>query len=97
MELVHSQREEFGVELAKVHLDSFGNLVLLSPGENSSYSNQRAGKKREDLKGKPRYDSLKLAHILSGKAEIEWDAPAIDRHQTQMLALIKEHYDATGT
>jgi len=97
VEHVHPQREEFGVELAKVHLDSFGNLVLLSPGENSSYSNQRVGKKREDFKGKPRYDSLKLAHIFSGKAEMEWDAPAIDRHQTQMLALIKEHYDATGT
>lgn len=97
VEHVHPQREEFGVELAKVHLDGFGNLVLLSPGENSSYSNQRVGKKREDFKGKPRYDSLKLAHIFSGKAEMEWDAPAIDRHQTQMLVLIKEHYDATGT
>ena len=97
VEHVHPQREEFGVELAKVHLDSFGNLVLLSPGENSSYSNQRVGKKREDFKGKPRYDSLKLAHIFSGKAEMEWDAPAIDRHQAQMLVLIKEHYLATGT
>ncbi|NVZ80986.1 DUF262 domain-containing protein [Pseudomonas yamanorum] len=97
VEHVHPQREEFGAELAKVHLDSFGNLVLLSPGENSSYSNQRVGKKREDFKGKPRYDSLKLAHIFSGKAEMEWDAHAIGRHQTQMLALIKEHYDATGT
>ncbi|WP_434560755.1 HNH endonuclease family protein [Pseudomonas sp. R1-6] len=82
VEHVHPQWEEFGVELAKVHLDSFGNLVLLSPSENLSYSNQRVGKKREDFKG---------------KAEMEWDAPAIDRHQAQMLLLIKEHYDATGT
>ena len=96
VEHVHPQQEEFGNELSKFHLDSFGNLVLLSPGENSSYSNQRVGKKREDFKGKPRYDSLKLAHIFSGKAEMEWDEPAIDRHLALMLALIKKHYDATG-
>ncbi|HFN4058519.1 TPA: DUF262 domain-containing protein [Pseudomonas aeruginosa] len=96
VEHVHPQREEFGVELARDHLDSFGNLVLLSPGENSSYSNQRVGKKREDFKGKPRYDSLKLAHIFSGKADMEWDVTAIARHQTQMLALIKKHYETAG-
>lgn len=97
VEHVHPQKEESGVQLDKVHLDSFGNLVLLSPAENSSYSNQRVGKKREDFKGKPRYDSLKLAHIFNGKAEMKWDAPAIDQHRTQMLALIKEHYDAIRT
>lgn len=96
VEHVHPQREEFGVELARDHLDSFGNLVLLSPGENSSYSNQRVGKKREDFKGKPRYDSLKLAHIFSGKADTEWDVPAITQHQVQMLTLIRKHYETTG-
>lgn len=96
VEHVHPQREEFGVLLEKVHRDSFGNLVLLSPSENSSYSNQRVGKKREDFKGKPRYDSLKLAHIFSGRADKEWDASAIEQHQMQMLTLIKEHYDTTG-
>jgi hypothetical protein len=92
VEHVHPQREEFGVQLNKEHLDSFGNLVLLSPGENSSYSNQRVGKKWEDFKGKPRYDSLKLAHIFSAKGEQEWEATAIEQHKAQMLALIKEHY-----
>ncbi|MFJ4375112.1 DUF262 domain-containing protein [Pseudomonas japonica] len=96
IEHVHPQHEEFGVELAKDHLDSFGNLVLLSPSENSSYSNQRVGKKREDFKGKPRYDSLKLAHIFSGKADMNWDVPDIARHQARMLDLIRNHYATTG-
>ena len=97
IEHVHPQREEFGVELDKEHLDSFGNLVLLSPGENSSYSNQRVGKKREDFKGKPRYDSLKLAHIFSGKDGMEWSESAIGLHQRKMLALIQKHYETAGT
>lgn len=96
VEHVHPQQEEFGAMLDKAQLDSFGNLVLLSPSENSSYSNQRVGKKREDFIGKPRYDSLKLAHIFSDKTKMEWDKLAIEKHQTHMLALLKGHYDKTG-
>jgi hypothetical protein len=92
VEHVHPRKEEFGRLMDIKHLDSFGNLVLLSPGENSSYSNQSVGKKREDFKGKGRYDSLKLAHMFNAKADRDWDESAIERHQEKMLALISRHY-----
>lgn len=92
VEHVHPRKEEFGQRLDSKHLDSFGNLVLLSPGENSSYSNQSVGKKREHFREKDRYDSLKLAHMFNAKANREWDGAAIEQHQEQMLRLIASHY-----
>ena len=94
VEHVHPQKEEYGSKLESEYLDAFGNLVLLSPGENSSYSNQRVGKKREDFKGKPRYDSLKLKAIfeLYDAAEGTWGEEQITEHQTRMLALLEKHY-----
>ncbi|OXT66074.1 hypothetical protein CF344_17780 [Pseudomonas aeruginosa] len=94
VEHVHPQNEEFGRILDQELLDSFGNLVLLSPGENSSYSNQSVGKKQADFNDKPRYDSLKLAHMFNAKKAHDWDGPAIEQHQKAMLALIAEHYGA---
>lgn len=54
------QKEQLGQNVR----DSFGNLALLSPGVNSSYSNQDSEKKRVDFDRKPNYDALKLAHIF---------------------------------
>ncbi|RZO10707.1 DUF262 domain-containing protein [Pseudomonas moorei] len=93
IEHVHPQKEEFGRMMDAKHLDSFGNLVLLSPSENSSYSNQSVGKKREDFRDKGRYDSLKLAHMFNAKADRDWDGEAIKQHQAQMLELIARHYE----
>lgn len=45
VEHVHPQNEELDRSLADDLLHGFGNLVLLSPGENSSYSNQAVLKK----------------------------------------------------
>ncbi len=60
VEHVHPQNEEHKSALVHEALNAFGNLVLLSPGENSSYSNQTVLKKMADFESKPRYDSLKL-------------------------------------
>lgn len=84
VEHVHPQREEYGVVLKKELLDSFGNLVLLSPSENSSYSNQNVKKKMVDFEKKEQYDSLKLKaiYVLSDKGE-NWgsrDQKASGRH-----------------
>jgi hypothetical protein len=49
VEHVYPQQEEYQRYLDKEILDSFGNLVLLSPGENSAYSNQAVGKKKSIL------------------------------------------------
>lgn len=93
VEHVHPQNEEFNSKLDEHYLHCFGNLVLLSPGENSSYSNQAVLKKQADFRAKPRYDSLKLAHIFHvlGKDE-HWGPAQIEQHRSEMIDLIEAHY-----
>lgn len=93
VEHVHAQKEEHKKPLDKSLLDSFGNLVLLSPGENSSYSNQAVKKKMVDFAAKSQYDSLKLKAIfdLSNKGE-NWGESEIRQHQKEMLGILSNHY-----
>lgn len=93
VEHVHPQHEENRSKLDKQWLDSFGNLALLSPGENSSYSNQTVGKKKADFKDKRNYDSLKLAHIFHKVNDTDdWNIQAIKDHRDAMLNLMAAHY-----
>ena len=96
VEHVYPQNEEYRRGLEDSLLHAFGNLVLLSPGENSSYSNQTVQKKRADFDSKPRYDALKLAHAFHAMGAGEWGEAAIRSHQDAMLDLIKQHYLARG-
>lgn len=94
VEHVHPQNEEYKSQLPITLLDAFGNLVLLSPGENSSYSNQSVLKKKADFDSKPRYDSLKLkslfdCYTLAGKI---WGKEQIVEHQEAMLDVLIHHY-----
>lgn len=94
VEHVHPQHHEYTQEqLEKGMLNSFGNLALLSPGENSSYSNQDPGKKRVDFNKKPNIDALKLAHIfkLMDNSDV-WDEDTIRQHREDMLTLLEAHY-----
>ena len=92
VEHVHPQNEKYDSRLDDADLHAFGNLVLLSPGENSSYSNKPVPVKRAEFHVKPRYDALKLAHIFDKQKRGEWDASAITRHQKEMLLLLRSHY-----
>lgn len=94
VEHVHPQNEEYKTHLPKESLDAFGNLVLLSPGENSSYSNQTVLKKKADFESKPRFDSLKLKAIfeLHTATGGYWREAEIAKHQEQMLGLLRRHY-----
>lgn len=93
VEHVHPQNEEYHSQLPLELLNAFGNLALLSPGENSSYSNQAVAKKKADFEAKPKYDSLKLKRIfkLHNKDGL-WSADQIKQHQTDMISLLKKHY-----
>ncbi|OJS97974.1 DUF262 domain-containing protein [Marinobacter nauticus] len=94
VEHVHPQKEEYQSALDGDYLDAFGNLVLLSPGENSSYSNQTVLKKKADFESKPRYDSLKLKAIfeLHTEAGSKWTEAEIAAHQSHMLEVLWRHY-----
>lgn len=93
VEHVHPQNEEFRRTLPDELLHGFGNLVLLSPGENSSYSNLAVLKKQAAFRAKPKYDSLKLAHMFHvlGKGD-DWGQDQINEHALAMLSLIETHY-----
>jgi hypothetical protein len=72
----------------------FGNLALLSPGENSSFGNKSVEVKRSEFNDRPRYESLKLAHIfnlISGDDKT-WNDEKIASHQQSMLTLLRHHY-----
>lgn len=74
-------------------LNTFGNLALLSVGQNSSYSNQDKAKKRIDFKQKLTYDSLKLAEIYKIEEENwDWNSVEIQEHQRKMIELFENHY-----
>lgn len=98
VEHVHPQNQEYKNAMPEASLDAFGNLVLLSPGENSSYSNQAVGKKREDFREKPRYDSLKLKGLFEvyDQARGVWKEGQVAEHQKQMIELLENHYRQGG-
>lgn len=92
VEHVHPQNDEYKSELAYETLNSFGNLVLLSPGENSSYSNQDVDKKRIDFDRKSHFDALKLREMFAEKGQGRWGKQQIDNHLEDMMAVFAQHY-----
>lgn len=98
VEHVYPQHEQFNRKLEGEGdpLNAFGNLVLLSPGENSSYGNQTVGKKMDDFINKPGIDSMKLRQIYHEyeNAGRLWDTEQVEKHQRKMLKLLREHYES---
>lgn len=68
--------------------DDFGNLVLLSPGMNSEYSNKPYKEKRGQFISKNHLDSLKSSVIFS---EEEWDYSKVEIHRNKMITLFKDY------
>ena len=96
VEHVFPQNHEFGNKLANAEFDwlnSFGNLGLLSVGENSSYNNQDVRKKKVDFDNKSTYDSLKLAKVYSSQDIYNWGTENIKKHQEEMIDLLSKHYN----
>lgn len=95
VEHVFSQNDEYKNKLTSDPklLDSFGNLGLLSVGQNSEYSNQDIEKKMIDFNLKRTYDSLKLFHIYdSYKTDKVWNEAKIKDHAQKMINVLKSHY-----
>jgi uncharacterized protein with ParB-like and HNH nuclease domain len=100
IEHVFPQNHEFGNKLENTEsdwLNSFGNLGLLSVGENSSYNNQDVRKKKVDFDNKQTYDSLKLAKIYSSPNINSWGTENIKQHQQEMITTLQHHYKTADT
>lgn len=72
----------------KTRLDGFGNLVLLSVGMNSEYSNKTFSEKRTTFLEKKRLDSLKSAVIFSNET---WDNEKSIKHKIDMIQLFEKY------
>lgn len=77
-----------------MNINCFGNLALISQSFNSSLSDQRIGKKFEDIKERirdNRVESLKmcLAYIKCGGKNTEWNPETAKKHQDKMLEVLK--------
>lgn len=92
VEHIHPQNNS---KLPHNWLHHFGNLVLLSPGENSSYSDKPESVKRAEFMKKESYDSLKSKHIfyLMGDGG-DWTDLKIKQHHTHMTDILTRHYEA---
>lgn len=94
VEHVYPQNEEYKNTIETEYLHDFGNLVLLSPGENSSYSNQAVEKKLVDFKAKGYYDSLKLKVMFELlEAGQKWGSDQIIQHKQEVLVRLTSHYE----
>jgi len=96
VEHVRSQHDEHGVKLDDEYLHAFGNLVLLSPGENSSYSNKEVSVKKAEFYGHAKYggkyQSLKLKEIFALCGDGDWTVEKIEKHQEHMIEILSDHY-----
>jgi uncharacterized protein with ParB-like and HNH nuclease domain len=95
IEHVFPQNDEYKNRLTNENddrdwLNSFGNLALLSVGQNSEYSNQDVAKKKIDFQRKDTYDSLKLAKVYEFE---NWNTKEIIEHQNTMFSVFENHYN----
>lgn len=98
IEHIHPQHEKYGSVLEDKYLHAFGNLALLSPSQNSEYSNKSVHSKKADFKDKKVYDSLKLKNFFD---RLDGDSKGLDiniiiEHQKEMLNVLEEHYKGKG-
>ncbi len=70
--------------------NDFGNLVLLSPGMNSEYSNKTFNSKRVDFYDKKRLDSLKSDLIFRNET---WNWEKCKIHREEMIELFLNHIE----
>lgn len=72
-------------------LDDFGNLVLISPGINSEYSNKSYQEKKGKFDSKKDIDSLKSALIFK---EVDWNYNTAIFHRDEMIELVDNYMDS---
>ncbi len=75
-------------ETRKNKQDDFGNLVLLSPGMNTEYSNKTYNVKHIEFKDKRRLDSLKSDLIFENN---NWNWQLCEIHRNKMIDLFLGH------
>lgn len=91
IEHVFPQTPEIGDPLDDKKLNAFGNLALLNISQNSSYGNKPFLEKKILFNKREAIDSLKLWKIFKNDS---WDTDQIEKHQEEMIQLLKWHYQS---
>jgi hypothetical protein len=96
IEHVSPQSQANGVFVKKELLDRFGNLALITDSENSINSDKSPTEKAGTFNARlerHHVQSLKLGHIFQFiEDKIKWDDHALVKHESAMIAVLKEFH-----
>ena len=97
VEHIHPQNPADGIkEWDEKPLNSFGNLALISPSSNSSYSNNKFEEKKEQFKYRTKrwgIESLKMVDIYKNE---QWTETESEEHQQDMIKFLNDYHHKTG-
>ena len=72
-------------------INDFGNLVLLTSGINSSYSNKSFGEKKQQfMNNRRKLDSLKSSIIFNNDS---WNWSYAQAHRDKMITIFNDYID----
>ncbi|WP_297204924.1 DUF262 domain-containing HNH endonuclease family protein [uncultured Brachyspira sp.] len=93
IEHVYPQNPENSPKWEDIYLDNFGNLVLISQGLNSEYSNkpyhEKLAKFITNILDKGNIESLKSLLIFTNK---EWNEETCEKHLEEVINLYVDYY-----
>ena len=100
IEHLHPQNQSENDEWDKKHIDSFGNLAMISSGFNSTQSNDPVGVKFSRIKDqhdKRQLQSIKLwkMYELANGSDLHWTLKLTEKHQKEMLEILRNSFPPT--
>ncbi|MBF0503147.1 MAG: DUF262 domain-containing protein [Candidatus Riflebacteria bacterium] len=92
VEHIYPQNPRDGKPMVKLNPDRFGNLALMSIGENSSFSSKSVQEKREQFRLLK--NNLKLSKAYKNEVNNQnWEDTFCEEHRRSMLQLLSEYHN----
>lgn len=102
IEHLHPQDQSENDVWDKEHIDSFGNLAMISAGFNSTQSNDSVGVKFSRIKDqhdKKQLQSIKLwkMYELAQSNDLHWSKEMADNHGKAMLEILRNSFPSSNS
>lgn len=100
IEHLHPQEQSKNEEWDKDHIDSFGNLAMISTGFNAEQSNDYVGDKflrfKRDQYNKKQLQSIKLwkMYELAQVNDLHWSKELAENHGEAMLKILRDSFNS---
>lgn len=100
IEHLHPQEQSKNEEWDKDHIDSFGNLAMISTGFNAEQSNDYVGDKflrfKREQYNKKQLQSIKLwkMYELAQVNDLHWSKDLADNHGEAMLKILRDSFNS---